>query len=97
MASYSIDSADIVRVLAREGHAHRCVRCDARMLIKHESSLCVHCFNDLRTSTRADAERAEGKEPGARGARARAELRSAEPSTELEAEEHRTGAPALLA
>lgn len=49
MAGHSIDSAHIVRVLARAGHTHRCVRCEARMLVRYESNLCVHCFNDLRT------------------------------------------------
>jgi hypothetical protein len=50
MAGYSIESAHIVRVLAKVGHTHRCARCDTRMLVKQESNLCVHCFNDLRTS-----------------------------------------------
>jgi hypothetical protein len=50
MAGFSIDSAHIVRVLAKVGHTHRCVRCETRMLVKHESNLCVYCFNDLRTS-----------------------------------------------
>jgi hypothetical protein len=59
MANYSIDSASIVRVLARNGHTHRCVRCEARMLVRHASKLCVHCFNDLQTSTRAEREAAE--------------------------------------
>lgn len=58
MANYSIDSASIVRVLARSGHPHRCVRCETRMLVKHASNLCVHCFNDLRTSRRAEADAA---------------------------------------
>ena len=59
MANYSIDSASIVRVLARHGHTHRCMRCEVRMLVRHASNLCVHCFNDLRTSSRAEAEAAE--------------------------------------
>jgi hypothetical protein len=50
MADFSIDSAHIVRVLAKVGHTHRCVRCETRMLVKPESNLCVYCFNDLRTS-----------------------------------------------
>lgn len=54
MANYSIDSAHIVRVLAQHGHTHRCVRCEVRMLVKQASNLCVHCFNDLRTSRRAE-------------------------------------------
>jgi hypothetical protein len=56
MDDYSIDSARIVRVLAQHGHTHRCVRCEARMLVKYESNLCVHCFNDLRTSLLAEEE-----------------------------------------
>lgn len=50
MAGYVIDSAHIVRILAKDGHTHRCARCDTRMLVKGESNLCVHCYNDLRTS-----------------------------------------------
>jgi len=59
MAGYTIDSADIVRVLAKCGHTYRCARCEIRMLVRHESSLCVQCFNDLRTSAKAEGE-AEG-------------------------------------
>lgn len=55
MAGFSIDSAHIVRVLAQVGHTHRCARCETRMLVKHESNLCVYCFNDLRTSLREAA------------------------------------------
>ncbi len=54
MSGYVIDSAHIVRVLAKGGHAHRCERCDAPMLVRHASSLCVHCFNDLRTAAQAE-------------------------------------------
>lgn len=64
MAGYTIDSADIVRVLARCGHTHRCPRCEARMLVRHESSLCVQCFNDLRTGAKAEVEaEREASEP----------------------------------
>ncbi len=56
MAGYTIDSADIVRVLAKCGHTHRCARCEVRMLVKHASSLCVQCFNDLRTSANQEDE-----------------------------------------
>jgi len=59
MAGYTIDSADIVRVLAKYGHTHRCARCEIRMLVRHESNLCVQCFNDLRTSAKAEG-KAEG-------------------------------------
>lgn len=54
-----IDSALIVRVLARGDHPHRCTRCDARMLVRHASRLCVHCFNELRTGARAETDAAE--------------------------------------
>ncbi len=56
MDGYSIDSALIVRVLAKSAHPHRCIRCDTGMLVQHTSRLCVHCFNDLRTGSRADEE-----------------------------------------
>jgi hypothetical protein len=65
MADFStIDSAHIVRVLAKVGHTHRCARCETRMLVKQESNLCVYCFNDLRTSlseaTAGELEHVEG-------------------------------------
>jgi len=78
MAGFTIDSAHIVRVLARHGHTHRCARCEARMLVKYESNLCVHCFNDLRTSARADAESRGGAALMTQGALARQRLRSGE-------------------
>lgn len=56
MAGFSIDSAHIVRVLSRKGHTHRCTRCETRMLVKHASNLCVHCWNDLRTSSSTEPE-----------------------------------------
>jgi hypothetical protein len=61
MANYCIDSASIVRVLASHGHTHRCSRCDARMLVRHASNLCVDCWNGLRTGARAEAEAGEAE------------------------------------
>ncbi len=63
MAGYVIDSAHIVRILAKDGHCHRCARCDTPMLVKGESSLCVHCYNDLRSGEDAAAEDASDAEP----------------------------------
>jgi hypothetical protein len=96
MNGYSIDSAHIVRVLARHGHTHRCTRCEARMLVKYESNLCVHCFNDLRTSSRADSERRSVAAPVTEGARTRQRLRAGEVPMDLDDREIELGPlPAL--
>ena len=63
MAGYVIDSAHIVRILAKDGHCHRCARCDTPMLVKGESSLCVHCYNDLRSGECEGAEDASEADP----------------------------------
>lgn len=69
MAHDVIDSAHIVRILAQEGHTHRCARCDTRMLVKGDSNLCVHCYNDLRAREGGDPE-GVGRAESARDTRA---------------------------